>query len=84
MHGLRLPRTNFFFRVFCLQEDLNDGLPWDVLDAQGSYNTIYVASFASHENVNSIYEYGNLLSNTTQVPRRRTIARIADVRNVRV
>ena len=50
-----------------LQEDIQAGLPWAVLDAQGTHNTIYVSSFGSFESVLAVYEYGNMLENTTQV-----------------
>lgn len=56
-------------RVWALsspQDDVNAGLPWSVLDDQGAYSTIYVSSFTSHESVNKIYEYGNILEGTGQ------------------
>ena len=49
------------------QDDIQAGLPWAVLDAQGNHNTIYVSSFGSFESVLAVYEYGNMLENTTQV-----------------
>ena len=49
------------------KEDIKAGLPWAVLDAQGTHNTIYVSSFGSFESVLAVYEYGNMLENTRQV-----------------
>lgn len=51
----------------CPQEDIQAGLPWAILEAQGSHNTIYVSSFTAFESVVSIFAYGNMLENTTQV-----------------
>ena len=66
---LPVPVSSIETIVFMLfsQKDIQAGLPWAVLDAQGNHNTIYVSSFGSFESVLAVYEYGNMLENTTQV-----------------
>eukprot|EP00904_Undaria_pinnatifida_P000484 jgi/Undpi1/10436/HiC_scaffold_29.g12886.m1 len=61
------------------QKDIQAGLPWAVLDAQGNHNTIYVSSFGSFESVLAVYEYGNMLENTTQVQNAFEKARLASI-----
>eukprot|EP00904_Undaria_pinnatifida_P000481 jgi/Undpi1/10433/HiC_scaffold_29.g12883.m1 len=58
-------KSNYFPRFS--QEDIQAGLSWAVLNAQGTHNTIYVSSFGLFESVLAVYEYGNMLENTTQV-----------------
>lgn len=41
--------------------DLQAGLPWDVRDAQGHNNTMYVSSFTCFESVLHCYLYGEML-----------------------
>jgi hypothetical protein len=44
-------------------EDLNKGLPWDILNLQGQNNTLYVHGFTCFESVLHCWDYAELMLN---------------------